>query len=91
MRAGRSSGFTTGIIKNVNATIDVDFPGGGVARFCRQIVTTYMSNPGDSGSIVATRDEEAVGLLFADSLGSTHSYANSIRDVETELGIRVTE
>jgi hypothetical protein len=90
-KTGRTTGYTTGSITNINATIDVDFPGGKIARFCQQIGATYMSNGGDSGSIVSSRDREALGLLFADSLLQSHSFMNPIQAVEQALGIRVTE
>lgn len=48
-KTGRTTNFTTGRITAVNATIDVGYGGGKVARFKDQIVTTNMSAGGDSG------------------------------------------
>src|SRR6266567_2798538 len=46
------------------------YGGGQVARLREQIVTTNMSAGGDSGSLVLTLDNLAVGLLFAGSATS---------------------
>lgn len=88
-KTGRTTGFTTGKVTNVNATVDVNYGSGKVARFCRQIITNNMSAGGDSGSLVANLNEEAVGLLFAGS--STHTILNNIAFVQLLLKIRVTE
>lgn len=88
-KTGRTTGFTTGKVTNINATVKVNYGGGKVAKFCRQIITTNMSSGGDSGSLVANLDEGAVGLLFAGS--STHTILNNILYVQVLLRIRVTE
>ncbi len=88
-KAGRTTGFTTGRVRNVNATVNVNYGGGRVARFARQIITTRMSAPGDSGSLVTDRDEGAVGLLFAGS--PTVTILNNILFVQSRLRIRLTE
>ena len=86
---GRTTNFTTGHILNINATVDVHYDGGRIARFCQQIVTTSMSAGGDSGSLVTDPDEGAVGLLFAGSGRIT--VLNHIVAVQALLGVRVTE
>jgi hypothetical protein len=88
-KTGRTTGFTTGKITNINATVLVNYGGGKVAKFCRQIITGRMSAGGDSGSLVTNRDEGAVGLLFAGS--STRTIVNNILYVQALLGIRITE
>ncbi len=88
-KTGRTTNFTTGRVTNINATVDVNYGGGKVARFCRQIVTTAMSAGGDSGSLVSDRNEGAVGLLFAGS--ATRTIINNILYVQSLLNIRVTE
>jgi hypothetical protein len=88
-KTGRTTNFTTGKVIAINATIDVNYGGGRVARFCRQILTTNMSAGGDSGSLVCNRDEGAVGLLFAGS--SRVTVLNNILYVQALLGIRITE
>ena len=88
-KTGRTTNFTTGRITAVNATIDVGYGGGKVARFKDQIVTTNMSAGGDSGSLVLTLDNVAVGLLFAGS--STAMIANQIENVRSLLRVEVAE
>ena len=66
-KSGRTTGLTTGQIMVLDATVNIDY-GGQSARFEKQIVTTAMSQPGDSGSLlVAAESLQAVGLLFAGS------------------------
>jgi hypothetical protein len=66
-KSGRSTGFTTGQITILDATVDVNYSDK-VARFEGQIITSGMSAPGDSGSLlVAESALLAVGLLFAGS------------------------
>lgn len=88
-KVGRTTNFTTGRVKSVNATVDVNYGGGRVARFAHQILTTRMSAGGDSGSLVTTLDEEAVGLLFAGSPYVT--VINNILYVQSLLNIRIHE
>jgi hypothetical protein len=88
-KTGRTTNFTTGRITAVNATIDVNYGGGKVARLKDQIVTTNMSAGGDSGSLVLTLDNLAVGLLFAGS--ATSMIANQIENVRALLRVEVAE
>jgi len=85
----RKAHFTTGRITAINATIDVGYGEGRVARFKDQIVTTNMSEGGDSGSLVLTLDNVAVGLLFAGS--ATSMIANQIENVHSLLRVEVAE
>ncbi len=86
-KTGRTTNFSTGEIIALNATVDVNYGGGRVARFARQIVTTCMSAGGDSGSLVCDIKEGAVGLLFAGS--SRVTIVNSILYVQSSLRIRL--
>lgn len=88
-KTGRTTGYTTGRVSQINATVDVNYGSGRVGRFCRQIITSNMSSPGDSGSLVLDLQEQAVGLLFAGS--ATRTIVNPISFVEALLGIRVSE
>ena len=88
-KTGRTTNFTTGQITAVNATIDVNYGGGKVARFKDQIVTTNMSAGGDSGSLVLTLDNVAIGLLFAGSPSSM--IANHFENVRSLLKVEVAE
>ena len=85
-KTGRTTGHTSGRIIGVNATVNVNYGGGKLARFCRQIITTDMSAGGDSGSLMLDENQNAVGLLFAGS--STVTIGNDIRYVLASLGIK---
>ena len=88
-KVGRTTNFSTGRIQSVNATVDVNYGNGRVARFAHQILTTRMSAGGDSGSLATTLNEDAVGLLFA---GSPYiSVFNHILYVQSLLNIRIHE
>ncbi len=88
-KTGRTTNYTTGRITVVNATVDVGYGGGRVGRFVDQIITTNMSAGGDSGSLVTTLDDVAVGLLFAGS--SVAMIANQIENVRALLRVEVAE
>ena len=86
-KTGRTTNYTTGRITTVNATVDVNYGGGLVARFRDQIITTPMSAGGDSGSLVADRDNFALGLLFAGSTQAT--ILNQIQHVRSLLRVEI--
>ena len=70
-KSGRTTGLTTGTITLLNATVNVAY-GNRTARFSGQIISTPMSQGGDSGSLLVDATENvAVGLLFAGSDQST--------------------
>lgn len=87
-KRGRTTGVTTGTVVYLDADIEVGFGSRGNARFTDQIVTTYMSEPGDSGSLVVYNDGaniRACGLLFAGS--SQYTIMNRIDHVLDSLGV----
>ena len=88
-KTGSTTHLTFGRIVATSVTVDVDYPNGRVARFRDQILTTPMSEPGDSGSLVMTMEGEAIGLLFA--AGSNGSLLNQIANVRSLLRVEVTE
>ncbi len=88
-KTGRTTNYTTGKVMYIHATVDVNYGGGTVARFRDQILTTPMSAPGDSGSMVSDLSERAVGLLFAGS--SKVTVINYIEHVQNLLDIVVAE
>jgi hypothetical protein len=88
-KTGRTTNYTLGRITAINATINVGYGGGRVARFRDQIVTTNISAGGDSGSLVTTEDNIAVGLLFAGS--SIATIINHIENVRSLLRVEVAE
>lgn len=84
-KTGRTTGYTTGTVVQVDAMVDVNYGKGRVARFVDQVITTDMSEGGDSGSVILNMDEEIVGLLFAGS--PTATIMNRIQNVFEELDI----
>jgi hypothetical protein len=70
-KSGRTTGLTSGEIEQVDATVNVQFGGGRVARFSDQLVAGAMSQGGDSGSVVLDEDDRVLGLLFAGSRTTT--------------------
>jgi hypothetical protein len=88
-KTGRTTNYTTGRITAINATVDIDYRNGRIGRFVDQIVTTNISAGGDSGSLVTTPDNVAVGLLYAGS--SVATIANQIENVRSLLRVEVAE
>ncbi len=81
-KSGRTTAFTTGEIIVLDATVSVSYGVGRTARFENQIVTSPMSQGGDSGSLLVDgNSQQAVGLLFAGSEQSTiHSPIRTVLD-----------
>lgn len=65
-KSGRTTGHTIGKIKDISATVKVNYDDN-VALFRNQILATNISQGGDSGSLVLDMKAKAVGLLFAGS------------------------
>lgn len=66
-KSGRTTGYTEGVVTLINATVSVAY-GSRTARFVGQVITSPMSQGGDSGSLIVDGAEnKAVGLLFAGS------------------------
>lgn len=79
-KSGRTTAYTTGEIVVLDATVNVQYGRGREARFIGQIVTTPMSQGGDSGSLLVDAEaQEGIGLLFAGSDQAT--IHNPISDV----------
>ena len=78
-KCGRTSQATVGTIKSVTATVKVNGYPGGIRVFRDQIQMTSMLRPGDSGSVLLTNNNKAVGLCFAGS--SSDSFANKFSRV----------
>lgn len=70
-KSGRSSGLTYSIILAVDVTLRVGVSPGAYGIFGGQVLAGPMSMPGDSGSLVVSEDNYAVGLLFAGSEQAT--------------------
>lgn len=84
-KSGRTTGLTFGQITVLDAMVDVQYGPGRVLRFDHQIITTNMSSPGDSGSLLLDVNNLAVGLLFAGS--NTATIHNPIQDVLELLSV----
>ena len=84
-KSGRTTGLTFGQITVLDAMVDVQYGPGRILRFDHQIITTNMSSPGDSGSLLLDDNNLAVGLLFAGS--NTATIHNPIQDVLDLLSI----
>lgn len=88
-KTGRTTNISIGRVVAVNATVDVNYGSAGIARLSDQIVTTGMSAGGDSGSLVTSLDDVAVGLLCAGSPQAT--IANYFENVRALLRIEIAE
>ncbi|MEK7682515.1 MAG: hypothetical protein AAB321_00515 [Chloroflexota bacterium] len=85
-KSGRTTAFTTGQVTVIETTVTVNYGESRTARFEGQIVTSPMSQGGDSGSLLVDGESaRGVGLLFAGSSQAT--IHNPIRDVLEALQI----
>lgn len=86
-KSGRTTGYTTGTITQVDVTVQVSYGTNKVATFVDQLMTGYMSAGGDSGSAVLNSQKEIVGLLYA---GSSNSMVmNRIQNVFDALQVNI--
>ncbi len=91
-KTGRTTGYTTGVIHDVSATVKINYDQLGVLTFSDQIMIGGASKPfsdaGDSGSLIVERKtKRPVGLLFGGSAKFT--VANHINDVLAELKVKI--
>jgi hypothetical protein len=88
---GRTTRLTRGNVFAVNATVNVNYGDGRIARFVRQIGVQddgqAFSRGGDSGSLIVDLQRRPVGLLFAG--GGTSTFANPIGDVLSQFALTV--
>ncbi len=85
-KSGRTTGYTTGQIIQIDVTAQVDY-GGPTALFVNQLMAGSMSQPGDSGSAVLDMERRVVGLLFAGSDNTT--LINPIQYILDALDVQV--
>lgn len=86
VKSGRTTGVTRGEVKATSASIRVGYGGDvGVTTVRDQIITTDMSDGGDSGSPVFDERGNHVGLVFAGS--DKVSVICKAANVEDELGV----
>lgn len=84
---GSITELTTGVIIVTDATLKIEFSSQKVAAFKDQIITSKMSDKGDSGSILLDQFNSAIGLLCADSKNIT--VYNPIRKVLEALNVDI--
>lgn len=87
-KSGRTTGVTYSNILAVDADVVVDYGPDGEALFVDQIVAGYMSEGGDSGSVVLNYTDNIIGLLFAGSDVAT--IINPINKVAETLNIDIS-
>jgi hypothetical protein len=85
-KSGRTTGFTTGRIVQIDVTSRVSYDGG-TAVFEDQLMAGAMSQGGDSGSAVLDEEDYVVGLLFAGSDATT--LINPIQFVLDALNVEI--
>jgi hypothetical protein len=87
-KAGRTTGKTTGTIRDVNFRFVLHYPNVGEVGFLDQVLCTRYTRAGDSGSLVLdSKSGKAVGLHFAGADGG--SVFNPIQDVLEALGAKL--
>jgi hypothetical protein len=86
-KSGRTTGLTNDEIRQVDATVRVQYGMGQVATFSDQLVAGAMSSGGDSGSAVLDEDHHVIGLLFAGSESTT--ILNRIQNVLDALNVEI--
>lgn len=89
IKGGRTTGETTATVKATDAMIRVRYGGDvGTVTFAHQIVTSKLSEGGDSGSPVFHAETGAlIGHLFAGSADAT--IINKAKHIEQALGIEL--
>lgn len=82
-KSGRTTALTSGTVRVVEATITIQYDLTTAITFEDQIMTTPMSQGGDSGSLLIKSDTlQAVGLLFAGSDQATlHNPIQQVMDL----------
>ncbi|CAG7840457.1 hypothetical protein CLOHAE12215_01881 [Clostridium haemolyticum] len=87
-KVGRSTELTTGKINNVSGTFRVKCQVvSKQALFKKQIVTTRMGQPGDSGSLILNKDNYAISLYMASINDITIS--NPIQEILNSLKVQL--
>jgi hypothetical protein len=88
VKVGRTTGKTSGEIRDVNFRFVLEYDEVGEVGFMDQVLCTRYTRPGDSGSLVLDQATgRAVGLHFAGASGG--SVFNPIEDVLTALRIKL--
>jgi hypothetical protein len=85
-KMGRTTGYTTGQITQLDVTVTVDY-GGKLGTFRNQLMAGAMSPGGDSGSAVLDMNKRVVGLLYAGS--NTTTILNPVQNVLDALQVQL--
>ncbi|MPQ43078.1 hypothetical protein [Clostridium tarantellae] len=86
-KVGRTTSLTTGMVIALDAVIALEDFNDNKQIFVDQIITTHMSDKGDSGSLVLDKNNNAIGLIFANS--SSISILNPIKLVLDALKVSI--
>lgn len=86
-KSGRSTGLTYSIVIATDVTVKVFMTNREYGIFSDQVIAGPMSMPGDSGSLILSEDNYAVGLLFAGSEYAT--IFNRIDNVLAALDVMI--
>lgn len=70
-KSGRTTGVTQSTVLATDVTIKISINSSEYAVFSEQVLAGPMSKPGDSGSLILSLDNYAIGLLFAGSEQAT--------------------
>lgn len=84
--SGITTGVTSGLVRQIDATVDVNYGDAGVIRLREQVITESLSAPGDSGSPVLYEGQPA-GMVFAGS--DTVSVIMTAANIEQSSGMRI--
>lgn len=87
-KVGRTTGHTVGKVIALDGVVNVQYgPKLGVIEFEDQIITDFMSEGGDSGSLLLDMNNNIVGLLYAGS--STITLHNKIKYPREQYGLKI--
>ncbi|MPQ43807.1 hypothetical protein [Clostridium tarantellae] len=84
-KTGCVSGYTEGVIKTINTKVRISNIYGEKLMFKDQIIASYMSEIGDSGSIVVDSYNNAIGLLMG--LSKEYTIINPITKILNYLNV----
>ncbi|KEI02307.1 hypothetical protein [Clostridium botulinum] len=85
-KAGRTTNITYGNITLLGGTITISTQKG-LILYKNQILTTKMSSPGDSGSLLMDLNNNSVGLIIGGS--TTDTIVNPISSVLNALNVKI--
>lgn len=87
-KVGRTTGHTVGKVIALDGVVQVQYGKQlGVIEFEDQIITDFMSEGGDSGSLLLDMNNNVVGLLYAGS--STITLHNKIKYPRERYGLKI--